>query len=296
MCIRDSIITEPGDEVLLFDPCYVTYWGALKFLRLKVVTCPQTIDREFQPDPECIRERISNKTAAIILISPDNPTSRVIDEEVAKTIVDIALEKNIWLIYDETYKYLVYEGSHVWIQRFKNSDQVLISLNSFSKDLAIPGFRIGYIYGPRELIKEVVKFKGFVTINTPTISQYLAYYYLSLGLKDNYLAKAINEYRSRRDTMYRALLKYLPEAKFIKPRASMYFFTDVSVYLRRLNMDDLTFCYELAKSKHVYVTPGSVFGSMGKNHLRITFVSQPCDKIEEGIARIAEFLKEREAM
>jgi len=155
-----SIITDPGDEILLFDPCYSVYWGITKFLNLKIITCEQTIDNDFQPDPECIKEKVTSKTTAILLASPDNPTSRVISEEVAKTLIDVAIDKKVWLIYDEAYKHIVYEGSHIWLQKFKGAEEVLISINSFSKDLAIPGFRIGYVYGPRNLIKEIVKAKA----------------------------------------------------------------------------------------------------------------------------------------
>ena len=286
-----SVVTDSGDEILLFDPCYSVYWGITKFLNLKVVTCEQRLENDFQPDPECIKEKVSSKTTAILVASPDNPTSRVISEEVAKTLVDVAVDRRVWLIYDEAYKHIIYEGSHIWLQKFQGAEEVLISINSFSKDLAIPGFRIGYVYGPRNLIKEIVKVKGFTTITTPTISQYLAYIYLNSGLKEKYLTYALNEYRRRRDAMYNALKKYLPRAMLIKPRASMYFFPDLTEYLTEIKMNEKKFCYEVAKSTNVYILPGSVFGARGKNHVRITFVSESPERIEEGICRIAKFFK-----
>ncbi|OYT46769.1 MAG: aspartate aminotransferase [Desulfurococcales archaeon ex4484_42] len=291
-----SVVTDPGDEVFFLDPCYSVYWGLAKYLGLKVVSCPQTIDREFQPDPECIKEKITSRTVAILFASPDNPTSRIIDVEVIKTMADLAMDKKVWFIYDEAYKHIVYEGNHVWIHNYGNIRDFLISINSFSKDLAIPGFRIGYVYGPKEVIKEMTKLKGFTSITTPTPSQYLAYYYLSRGLKERYLNYALSVYRERKEVMAEALRKYLPEAKFIRPKASMYYFPDISNYLNKLGMDDVKFCYELGKIKHVYILPGSIFGPSGKGHVRITFVTQPPNRIEEGISRINEYLRERGAL
>lgn len=291
-----NVVTEQGDEVFLLDPCYSVYWYVTRYLGLKVISCPQTIDNDFQPDPECIKSKLTSKVSAILIASPDNPTSRIIDEEIAKTIADIAVEKKIWFIYDEAYKHIVYEGSHVWIQRYSNVNDVLISINSFSKDLAIPGFRVGYVYGPDEVIKEIRKLKGFTTITTPTPSQYLAYYYLSSGLKEKYLQYALNVYRKRRKAMEEALKEYLPEAKFITPKASMYFFPNISPYLERLRMSDVEFCYDLGSSEHTYVLPGSIFGPSGKGYLRITFVTQPPERIKEGISRIANYLKKKNAI
>jgi len=285
-------VTDPGDEILLFDPCYSMYWGAVKFLKLKPKSCRQSVDTGFQPDPECIKESVSTKTAAIFFASPDNPTSRVINEEVAKTVADIAAEKKIWIIYDVAYKHIIYEGQHIWLEKYVSDPDILINIASFSKDIAIPGGRLGYVYGPKEIIKEIVKLKGYLSITAPVPMQWLAYYYLSSGLKEKYLRYALEVYRKRRDTAYEAFRRYLPEAKVWKPPASMYLFPDMSAYLERLGMNDIDFTFKLAESKAVVMLPGSIFGEAGKNHLRVTFVTQPEDKLEKGIRLLAEFINE----
>jgi len=286
--------TDPGDEVLMLDPCYSMYWGILKILNLKARVCKQSIDAGFQPDPECIKESVGNRTAAILFASPDNPTSRIISEEVAKTVADISSDKKIWVIYDVAYKHIVYEGNHVWLEKYVRDPDVLVNVGSFSKDLAIPGGRLGYVYGPTEVIQQVVKLKGYLGITAPVPMQWLAYHYLSSGLKERYLRNALSIYRRRRDVAYEAFIKYLPEARVWKPPASMYLFPDMSPYLEKLGMNDIDFTFKLADSKAVIMLPGSIFGEAGKNHLRVTFVTLPEEMLEEGIRLLAEFIEELE--
>ncbi len=289
-----NAVTDPNDRILLLDPSYSVYWGLTKYLDLKVVTCPQSIDREFQPDRKCIEEVFSKGIKVVLLVSPDNPTSRVISEDIAKLIVDLALDYDAWIIYDEAYKYIFYEGSHVWIQKYSGAYDITISVNTFSKDIAIPGFRLGYMYGPREVINQALKLKGYLSITSPVPAQYLALIALREGIKDEYLKKVLPIYRSRRDATYNALIKYLPEAKVWKPPAGMYLFPDITPYLEKLGMDDITFTYKLAEAKGVIMLPGSIFGDKGRNHLRITFVTQDEERLTKGIELLSEFIKEKE--
>ena len=286
-------VVEPGDEVLVFDPCYSLYWGLLRYLGAKIVTCRQDIERGFQPDPECIKEKVSDRTAAILLTSPDNPTSRIVSREVVETIIDVAVKHKVWVVYDEAYKHIVYEGEHVWLLRYPELQDLLIGVNSFSKDLAIPGFRLGYLYGPSDFIEQAVKMKGFLSITSPVPAQFLALYYLREGFKEEYLRYALEVYRRRRDAAYNAFRKYLPEARVLKPTASMYLFPDMRPYLERLGVDDVQFTYDLAKEVGVAMLPGSAFGEGGKGYLRVTFVTQPEDRLVRGIELLAEYIERR---
>ncbi|MEM4654237.1 MAG: pyridoxal phosphate-dependent aminotransferase [Thermosphaera sp.] len=282
--------TDPGDEILLLEPCYSVYWDLAKFAGLKVQTCPQSYEKGFSPDPECIKEKITSKTKAILFASPDNPTSRIINEEVAKTISEIAVEKKIWVIYDVAYKHIVYEGKHVWLEKYLPLDNLVV-VGSFSKDIAIPGGRLGYIYTSREVVKELVKLKGALGIVAPVPSQWLAYYYLEMGFKEEYLRNVLPVYMRRRDVAYSALVKYLPEARVQKPVASMYLFPDITAYLEKLNLDDFRFAMKIADEKSVITLPGSIFGPSGKGHLRITFVTMNEQDLERGIKLMAEWIE-----
>ncbi|MEM4551370.1 MAG: pyridoxal phosphate-dependent aminotransferase [Thermosphaera sp.] len=282
--------TDPGDEILLLEPCYSVYWDLAKFAGLKVQSCPQSYEKGFSPDPECIKEKITSKTKAILFASPDNPTSRIINEEVAKTISEIAVEKKIWVIYDVAYKHIVYEGKHVWLEKYLPLDNLVV-VGSFSKDIAIPGGRLGYIYTSREVVKELVKLKGALGIVAPVPSQWLAYYYLEMGFKEEYLRNVLPVYMRRRDVAYSALVKYLPEARVQKPVASMYLFPDITAYLEKLNLDDFRFAMKIADEKSVITLPGSIFGPSGKGHLRITFVTMNEQDLEKGIKLMAEWIE-----
>lgn len=287
-------VTDPGDEIVLLDPTYSVYWDLAVYYQLKVKKCSQTIETGFQPDVECLKEVITKNTAAVVVVSPDNPTSRVLNEEVFKTIADLVIDNDVWLLYDEAYKHIIYEGQHVWIHRYSRTMEKLISINTFSKDIAIPGFRLGYTYGPREVINEMVKLKGIFSITSPVPGQWFAYQALTSGIKEKYLSKVLPIYKSRRDAAYNAFRKYLPEAKVWNPPASMYLFPDMTPYLERVKMNDIDFTFKLAEEKGVVMLPGSIFGECGKNHLRVTFVTQPEEKLEKGIEMLSEFIEELE--
>ncbi len=289
-----SITTDPGDEIFMLDPSYSVYWDLFKYLRLKVKKCAQTVDTGFQPDEECIKEKITGKTAAIIAVSPDNPTSRILREDILKLIADLARERNSWIIYDEAYKHIIYEGSHIWIHNYGDTLNRLISVNTFSKDIAIPGFRLGYIYAPKEVITQAAKLKGILSLTAPVPGQWFAYYALTSDIKERYLREVLPIYKGRRDAAYEAFRKYLPEAKVWKPPASMYLFPDMSAYLSKLGMNDIDFTFKLAEKKAVIMLPGSIFGESGKNHLRVTFVTQTPERLERGIQLVAEFIEEEE--
>jgi aspartate aminotransferase len=271
------------------------YWDLAIFTKLKVESCTQSFEREFNPDPECIKEKLS-KAKAVLFASPDNPTSRIISKEAAKTIVEVAYEKKTWVIYDVAYKHLVYEGEHVWLEKIAPSLDNLVVVGSFSKDIAIPGGRLGYIYGPRDIVSDLVKLKAVMGIVSPVPMQWLAYYYLRGGFKEKYLREVIPVYRSRRDSSYEAFRRLLPEARLHKPKAGMYLFPDMTPYLEKLNMSDLDFTIKLAESKGVVMLPGSIFGKAGSGYLRITFVTMSEHELREGFKLLREFLEENRAL
>ncbi len=285
----------PGEKLLLFSPTYSVYWGLGTIHGVQVEVCKQEIDTEFQPDPECIKEKLSDeKVKAVLFASPGNPTSRVIKEDIAKLIVDLAYEKKKWVFYDQAYRHIYYEGSHLWIQRYTGAEEVVVTIDSFSKDIAIPGFRLGYMFGPEEFIKHAGKLKGYLTISAPNISQKIAMIYLEKGIKEKYLREVIPKYRERRDAAYTALRKYLPEANVIKPRAGMYLFPDISAYLEKTGLTDVEFARKIAEEKYVVMLPGSAFHPGSNRYLRVTFVTEPPERIEEGLKRVSEVIEELE--
>ncbi|MGC9122000.1 MAG: pyridoxal phosphate-dependent aminotransferase [Thermogladius sp.] len=284
--------TDPNDRVLLLEPCYSMYWDTLTFLGLEAEWCSESVDTGFQPSVDCILDKIK-KVKAVLFASPDNPTSRVISSEVAKAIAEEASRRGVWILYDVAYKHLVYEGEHVWLEKYVENPDVLVNIGSFSKDIAIPGGRLGYVYTfNKELAREMVKLKGILGIVAPVPMQWLATIYLRKGYKEKYLEYVLPIYRRRRDAAYEAVRKYLPRARVVKPTASMYVFPDLSSYLAEMKVSDLDLAVKLAEEKGVVALPGSIFGPSGANHLRITFVTNDEKTIEEGIKLIGEYLGE----
>lgn len=291
-----ATLLDEGDSVLLFDPSYSVYWDLARYLKLKVETCRQTHETGFNPDPECIKEKLGSKAKAVLFASPDNPTSRVISEEVAKTIMEVAHEKKAWVIYDVAYKHLVYEGEHIWLEKLDPALEQTVVVGSFSKDIAIPGGRLGYIYGPSDIMPELVKLKGILGIVAPVPMQWLAYYYLVNSFKEKYLAQVLPVYKSRRDAAYQGFKELIPGAKLHKPTASMYLFPDMTPYISKMGVSDVEFTLKLAESKGVVMLPGSIFGEAGRNHLRITFVTMKEEELVEGFKLLREFLEENKVL
>ena len=289
-----AALTDPGDRVVIPEPAYGMYEYVSKFLGLKVEVCPQPSEKGFQPDAECVAEHLRNGAKAVIIASPDNPTGRVADRDVLKAIAEAAQESGAYVIYDEAYRYIYYEGSHYYLAR--DYPEVVIGVGSFSKDLAIPGFRLGFVYGPKEVITGVKRLKGILGICASVPAQYAA----AAGLRDpgfkDYLRRVLDIYRSRRDTAYNALRKYLPEVGAYLPKAAMYIFADFRPYLEKLGVDDVKFAFDLAEKKHVVMVPGQAFGALGKGFMRVTFVTQDEATIEEGIKQVAEYLREAGAL
>ncbi|NAZ27254.1 MAG: aminotransferase class I/II-fold pyridoxal phosphate-dependent enzyme [Thermogladius sp.] len=284
--------TDPGDRVLLLEPCYSMYWDTLRFLGLEAEWCSESVETGFQPSVDCILEKLG-RVKAILFASPDNPTSRVIDRGVAKAIAEEASRRKVWVLYDVAYKHIVYEGEHVWLEKYVEDPDILVNIGSFSKDIAIPGGRLGYVYSSNKtLIRELVKLKGILGIVAPVPMQWLAAIYLKKGWKERYLEEVLPVYKRRRDAAYDAVRKYLPRARVAKPTASMYVFPDLSPYLAERGLNDLDFTVKLAEEKGVVALPGSIFGPSGVNHVRITFVTNDEKTVEEGIKLIGEFLGE----
>ena len=280
-----------NDEVIITDPTYLGYSEAVKLAGGRIKTLPVTVEKGYQPDIEDLERIISNRTKAFILLSPDNPTGRVIDRKFSKGLVDLAVDHDFWIISDDTYKHIIYEGEHVWINCLPGAYERTVLLCSFSKEASIPGLRLGYALGPTEIIDAMEKIKQYTSLAPNTIGQYAMVKFLSGNVKERYLSEVvIPTYRKRRDLMGECLKRYLPEAKTVKPRGAFYFFVNMSAYLAKMERMDEEFSNRVLYRKNVAVIPGSFFGSGGQQHIRLTFVSEPEERIEAGIRGIGEYV------
>lgn len=286
-----AAILERRDEVIILDPTYLGYSEAIKILEGRVRRIPVTVSEGYQPSVENLKREISSLTKAFILLSPDNPTGRIIDEEFVKALVDLAQDHDFWIIYDAAYKHITFDKVNPWIDRYEGARERTITINTFSKEASIPGFRLGYITAPKEAIDAMEKLKQYVSLAPDTVGQYALIKFYEDGIKDRYLREVlIPTYRRRRDVMYKLIKEYLPEARTVMPDGAFYFFVDIKYYLEAMNRDDEEFANRLLYRKNVVVIPGSHFGEMGRGHVRMTFVSEPEDRIEEGVKRMGAFV------
>lgn len=244
-------LIEPGDEVILFDPYFVTYkmMADLFGAKLKIVDTYPT----FQPDLKKLKEAITHKTKLIILNSPNNPTGVVYAPTLIKGIVDLAKRYKIYILSDEIYEDFIYEGVH-----FSPGSiyQNTITINGFSKSYSMSGWRIGYVVGPAPLIKQMIKLQQFIFVCAPSFAQKAAIKALNYNNKIQ-----IKKYQTKRDIIYNGLKKYF---KITKPHGAFYLFL-------KTPYNEARFIQDLLKNK-VVVVPGNVF-SQRNGYIRLSYAN-----------------------
>ncbi len=248
-----SALIEEGDEVLIPDPGFVSYAALTKIAGGRAVSLPLT--SELRVDPECVKEKITPRTKALIINSPSNPTGTIQTRAEIKALAEIASDFGITLISDEVYEHFIYEGEHVSPARY--SDNV-ITINAVSKTYAMTGWRLGYVAAKREYIEQLIKIHQYVQACANSISQRAALAAIT-GPQDC-VVNMRAEFKRRRDY----LLKRLSEIglKCIEPKGAFYAFPEVG--------DDLTFSKKLIENK-VITVPGSAFGKGGRGYVRISY-------------------------
>lgn len=285
-------IFNKNDEVILTDPTYLGYLEAAQLAGARVTKLPVKVEEGYQPDLELLKSLITKRTKAVILLSPDNPTGRVVHSDFAKGLLDLANDHDFWVVYDSTYRDIVYGNiSQPKITSLPGAHERVISVGSFSKESSIPGLRLGYSLGPEEAIDAMEKVKQYTSLAPNTLSQYAMMQFFADGVKERYLRDIVlPTYAKRRDLMEKCIKEYLPEARTVRPDGAFYFFVDIKRYLNAMNRDEEELCNRLLYRKSVVGIPGSFFGEKGTGHVRLTFVSEPEERIELGIRRIGEYV------
>ena len=283
-----AAIVNPGDEVLIPAPFWVTFPEVVHFCG----GTPVLIDTEptqFQLTADAVRERITPKTKLLVVNSPNNPTGRVVPAEEMRRIVEVAAERNIWVLIDDCYLYFVYPPvapfSAVGLPS-ELRDRCLVT-GSFSKTYAMTGWRIGYALGPSEWIKAMLMIQSHSTSNPTSISQYAAIEAFA-GRQDS-VREMLDEYRRRRDWLIPAL-NDIPGITCVMPEGAFYALPNV----RGVLADDLPTSRALADAllEHagVAVTSGSAFGAEG--YIRLSYATA-LDDLQRAVERIRDFLDRR---
>jgi len=280
-----------GDEVILTDPTYLGFREASMLAGARVLTLPVNVDEGYQPDVEKLKALITRETKVFVLLSPDNPTGRVVKDDFVKALVDLAVDHNFWILYDATYRDMLFEGTYLKICSLPGGYDHVAVTGSFSKEASIPGLRLGYVMGPPAVTDAVEKIKQYTSLAPNTLSQIAMIKFFSDGIKRRYLNETVlPTYRARRDFMAKCIREYLPEAKTSVPQGAFYFFVNLKYYLDGMKRDDGDFCNRLLERKSIVLIPGSFFGANGAGHTRVTFVSEPEPRIEAGIKAVAGYV------
>jgi aminotransferase len=277
-----TALLDPGDEVIIPTPCFVSYQAEVALAGGKPVEIYTTMEDDFQPDPAIIEKSITPRTKAILLGYPNNPTGAVAKRENLEAIADIAERHDLIVISDEIYDRLVYGQEHVCFPAFPGMQDRTILLGGFSKDYAMTGWRIGYAAGPASMIKGLVRIHQFSVMSAPTISQYGALAALKVG--EPYVAEMKAEYDRRRKLIYQGLNDLgLPT---FEPHGAFYVFPSV----HNTGLDDESFAEKLLLEEKVAVVPGSSFGDAGIGFVRCSYATS-YEKIEIALEKIGRFLK-----
>ncbi|MEB3779983.1 MAG: pyridoxal phosphate-dependent aminotransferase [Desulfurococcales archaeon] len=279
-----SALTEPGDPVGVVIPAYFQYFNILSFLSVRIIkynTYPSLVVGE-----DGWHYLFSN-SKVVVISNPDNPTSRTLDWDEARLLADLACDYRTYLVHDVAYYTLYYEDGPAWPERYC-WDHVT-TVGSYSKDPGIPGWRLGYIAGPPDVVQDAKKVREIASYNPPTPSQILVEYYLKNKLREKHLPSILREYARRRDALIEALKAHLPNVKFKVPKAGMFIYADFSSYITNGTSEDLAWL--LAKQKRVFTVPGTAFGEGGEKHLRLSFSFEPPSRISHAVSRIRDALE-----
>ena len=277
-----TALLNPGEEVIVPTPCFVSYQAEVILAGGVAVELPTYVQNGFQVTPEDLRAAITPRTKAILLGYPNNPTGAVYTREVLEEIARIAEEHDLVVISDELYDQLVYGVQHVCFPSLPGMRERTVLLGGFSKNYAMTGWRAGFACGPEEIIKGLVRIHQYTIMSAPTISQMAALEALKNG--HEYVIKMRDEYDRRRKLIVNGLNSLgLPT---FEPKGAFYAFPNIAV----TGMDDETFAQKLLEEERVACVPGSSFGAGGEGYIRCSYATS-YEKLEEALRRMEHFMQ-----
>jgi aminotransferase len=277
-----TALLDPGDEVIIPTPCFVSYQAEVILAGGIPVEIPSRMEDNFQLDPDRIRAAISPRTKIIFIGYPSNPTGAVASLEVLKRVAEIAVEHDLLIVSDEIYDRLVYNFNHVCVPALgEEIRKRTVLLGGLSKAYAMTGWRIGYACGPADIIKGMVRIHQYTIMSAPTTAQDAALEALTNGEK--YVQEMVAEYDRRRRLIVAGLNKL--SLTTFEPRGAFYAFPRISTS----GMDDETFAEKLLHEEHVAVVPGNAFGKGGEGFVRCSYATA-YEKIEEALHRLEKFM------
>lgn len=272
---------DPGDEVLVPQPCYVSYHPCTILAGGVPVVIELKGENDFKLTRQQLLDSITNKTKVLILAYPNNPTGAIMTYDDLKDIVDVIIEKDIYVISDEIYSELTYGSKHVSIASFPGMRERTIVINGFSKSYAMTGWRLGYACGPAPIIEQMLKIHQFAIMCAPTTSQYAGIEAVKNGDPDVEMMR--DAYDKRRRFVVHAFRSMGLEC--FEPFGAFYVFPCI----KSLGMTSDEFATRLLQEEKVAVVPGTAFGDCGEGYLRISY-AYSIENLKLALERIENFV------
>ena len=275
------VMLNPGEEVLIPQPSYVSYEPCTIMAGGKPVIIELKAKNEFRLTPEELLEHITDKTKLLVLPFPNNPTGAIMEQKDLEAIAKVIIEKDLYVLSDEIYSELTYKEDHVSIASIPGMQERTILINGFSKAYAMTGWRLGYACGPRKIIEQMTKLHQYAIMCAPTTSQYAAVEALRNG--DDDVAMMREAYNQRRRYLVHAFKEMGLEC--FEPYGAFYIFPCI----KEFGMTSEEFASRFLMEEKVAVVPGTAFGDCGEGFLRISY-AYSLEKLKEALGRMQKFI------
>ncbi len=281
-----QVLIDPGDEVVIPVPYWVTFKDVVNYAGGKCVFVPPDEPGGFKLTAAMIEPHLSNRTRIVLVNSPSNPAGAVVTAEEFERIHHLTASRGIYLLTDECYCHFVYRGKPFSASSFPGARRNVLVVGSASKTYSMTGWRVGWVLGPEPVVAAIVKLQSQSTSNVTSIAQKAAVEALN-GPQDS-VGLMLAEYRRRRDFVVRRL-REIPGVACTEPEGAFYVFPNVSAALREDGVQDtLEFAARLLQHAYVSVVPGEAFGAEG--HVRISYATS-IEELERGLARLDDFVR-----
>lgn len=275
------VMLNPGEEVLIPQPSYVSYEPCTIMAGGKPVIIELKAENEFRLTPEELLEHITDKTKLLVLPFPNNPTGAIMEQKDLEAIAKVIIEKDLYVLSDEIYSELTYKEDHVSIASISDMQERTILINGFSKAYAMTGWRLGYACGPRKIIEQMTKLHQYAIMCAPTTSQYAAVEALRNG--DDDVAMMREAYNQRRRYLVHAFKEMGLEC--FEPYGAFYIFPCI----KEFGMTSEEFASRFLMEEKVAVVPGTAFGDCGEGFLRISY-AYSLENLKEALGRMQKFI------
>lgn len=275
------VMLNPGEEVLIPQPSYVSYEPCTIMASGKPVIIELKAENEFRLTPEELLEHITDKTKLLVLPFPNNPTGAIMEQKDLEAIAKVIIEKDLYVLSDEIYSELTYKEDHVSIASIPGMQERTILINGFSKAYAMTGWRLGYACGPRKIIEQMTKLHQYAIMCAPTTSQYAAVEALRNG--DDDVAMMREAYNQRRRYLVHAFKEMGLEC--FEPYGAFYIFPCI----KEFGMTSEEFASRFLMEEKVAVVPGTAFGNCGEGFLRISY-AYSLENLKEALGRMQKFI------